>query len=255
MAVRKLYVLPLGFLEHDIGILLDGKSGSIVSPMASYLLETDDGRVLYDCGADPDVVEDPNNIWRGIIKIVKPRIEPSDKIVQRLKEINLKPGDIDYVIASHLHLDHAGGLRFFEKSKIIVHRDEYRFAYNPHPYFKSAYKLKDFDYPNLNWTFIDGDQVLVPGVTIVLTGGHSPGHLSLVVDLEKTNTLVLAGDAIPLQANLDKMIVSGTTVDPIAAYQSMLRLKAIADRSGGEIWPNHDIEIWEKLKKSPDFYA
>jgi N-acyl homoserine lactone hydrolase len=255
MSVKRLYVLPLGFMEHDIGILLEGKSGSIISPIAAYLIETDDGLVLYDCGADPDVVKDPTNVWKGIIKIVKPKIEPSDHIVQRLEEINLKPDDIDYIVQSHLHLDHAGGLRFFRKSTIIVHRDEYRFAHSPHPYFKSGYKLKDFDYPDLNWTFIEGDQVLIRGVTIVLTDGHSPGHLSLVVDLEKKGTLVLAGDAIPLQANLDKMILSGTTSDPISAYQSMLRLKAIADRSKGEIWPYHDIQIWEKLKKSPEFYT
>ena len=86
MGVRKLYVLPLGFLEHDIGILLDGKSGVIVSPIVSYLMETDDGWVLYDSGADPDVVEDPVNIWGGITKIVKPKIEPSDKIVEVAKE-------------------------------------------------------------------------------------------------------------------------------------------------------------------------
>jgi N-acyl homoserine lactone hydrolase len=254
MGVRKLYVLPLGLMEHDIGVLLDGKSGSITSPIAAYLIKTDDNWVLYDTGADPDVVEDPENIWKGIIKIIKPTITPSDNIVQRLKEINLEPDDIDYVVQSHLHLDHAGGLRFFKQAKIIVHRDEYRFAYNPHPYFKSGYKSKDFDYPDLNWTFIEGDQLLVPGVTIVLTGGHTPGHISLVVDLEDQGTLVLAGDAIPLQANLDKMILSGTTVDPVAAYQSMLRLKAIADRSGGDIWPYHDIALWEKLKKSPEFY-
>ena len=70
MAVRRLYVIPLGFLEHDKGILVAMKSGGIVSPIVAYLIETDEGRILYDCGADPDVIDDPKNCWKGITKIL-----------------------------------------------------------------------------------------------------------------------------------------------------------------------------------------
>jgi N-acyl homoserine lactone hydrolase len=255
MAVHKLYVIPLGFLEHDKGLVMAGKSGLIVSPITTYLIETDKARILYDCGANPDVMKDPTSCWKGLIKIIKPKIEPSDHIVERLREINLKPNDIDYVVQSHLHFDHAGGLRFFTKSNIIVHRNDYRFAHNPDPYFKSGYLSEDFNYPELNWKFIDGDQVLVPGVTIILTHGHTPGHLSMVVDLQHQGTIVLAGDSIQLKENLEKMINSGTCINQELAYQAILRLKAIADRSRGEIWPGHDIDLWQKLKKSPEFYT
>jgi N-acyl homoserine lactone hydrolase len=255
MSIRKLYVIPLGFLEHDKGILIAGKSGTIISPVTGYLIETDEARILYDTGVNPDVVKDPSNCWKGLIKIIKPKIEPSDHIVERLNEINLKPNDIDYVVQSHLHCDHAGGIRFFTKSNIIVHRNDYRFAYNPDPYFKSAYFLRDFDYRELNWKFIDGDQVIVPGVTAILTHGHTPGHLSLVVDLQNQGTVVLAGDSIPLEENMRKMILSGTCWSNELAYQAMLRLKAIAERSHGEIWPYHDIDFWQEQKKMPEFYT
>lgn len=254
MSVRKLYIIPLGFLELDKGTLVAGKSGPIVTVMTAYLIETDEGRILYDSGPNPDVMKDPSNVWKGLIKIVKPKIEPSDQLLERLREINLKPDDIDYVVQSHLHCDHAGGLRFFTKSKIIVHRSDYRFAHNPDPYFKSAYYLRDFDYPELNWKFIDGDQVLVPGVTIVLTHGHSPGHVSLVVDLQQQGTIVIAGDTMPLKENIEKMVLSGTAWNQELMYQANLRLKAIADRSHGEIWPYHDMEFRQKQKKFPEFY-
>jgi N-acyl homoserine lactone hydrolase len=107
----------------------------------------------------------------------------------------------------------------------------------------------------LHWEFIDGDRQLVPGVTIVLAHGHTPGILSLVVDLLEQGTVVLANDSIGLQENLDKMILSGVCWNPGLAYQSILRLKAIADRSHGKIWPNHDMEFWTALKKVPEFYA
>ena len=255
MPVQKLTIIPSGCLKLDKGTLIAGKSGCIVSPLPVYLIETDEARILYDCGPDPEVVENPSKCWKGLLKLFQPIIEPCDHIVQRLRQINLQPDDIDYVVQSHLHFDHAGGLRFFGKSKILVHRDEYRFAHNPDPYFKGGYLLKDFHYPDLDWQFIDGDQVLVPGVTIVLTHGHTPGHLSLVVDLLHEGTVVIAGDCIGLKENLEKMILSGVCWNPAMAYQAILRLKAIADRSHGQIWPNHDFEFWQGLKKSPGFYT
>jgi len=254
MAVKKLLVLPGGFLEHDKGVVIAGKSGTIVAPLPVYLIETDEARILYDSGVDPDVVEDPKATWKGLLKLFRPNITPADNIVNRLKEIGLSPDDIDYVIQSHLHFDHAGGVRFFPRSKIMVHRDEYRFAHNADPYAKGGYLLKDFDYPDLHWEFIDGDRQLVPGVTIILAHGHTPGVLSLVVDLPEEGTIVLANDCIGLQENLDKMILSGVCWNPGLAYQAILRLKAIADRSRGRIWPNHDMEFWKRLKKSPQFY-
>jgi N-acyl homoserine lactone hydrolase len=106
----------------------------------------------------------------------------------------------------------------------------------------------------LHWEFIDGDRQLVLGVTIVLAHGHTPGGLSLVVDLPEEGTIVLANDCIGLQKNLDKMILSGVCWVPGLAYQAILCLKAFADRSHGRIWPNHDMEFWQKLKKYPQFY-
>lgn len=251
----KLIVLSGGCLECDKGVMIAGKSGPILAPLPIYLIESDGVRILYDCGADPDVAEDPKATWKGLLKLFRPNISPADHIVNRLKEIGLTPDDIDYVVQSHLHFDHAGGLRFFPKSRILVHRDEYRFAHNPDPYARGGYLLKDFSYPNLNWEFIDGDRQLIPGVTIVLAHGHTPGLLSLVVDLPQEGTVVLANDCIGLQENLDKMILSGVCWNPELAYQAILRLRAIADRSHGRIWPGHDIEFWQKLKKPPQFYS
>ena len=254
MAAKRFYVISTGFLEHDLGVLLAGKSGPVLSPIPAYLIETDDGWILYDCGPDPNVAIDPQSCWKGLLKIFQPKVKPSDHIVARLDEIGLKPDDINYVVQSHLHFDHAGGLRNFPESKIVVHRDEYRFAHNPDPYLKGGYLKSDFNYPDLNWEFIDGDQVLVPGVTIVLTHGHSPGHLSIIIDLQNQGPIILAGDCIQLKANAERMILSGTCWNQALAYQGILRLKTLISVTKGELWPNHDIQFWNGLKKLPDFY-
>lgn len=112
MAVRKLLVLPGGFLEHDKGVVIAGSSGTIVAPLPAYLIETDEGRILYDSGVDPDVVEDPKATWKGLLKLFRPNITPADHIVNRQKEIGLTPDDIDYVVQSHLHFDHEGAYGF-----------------------------------------------------------------------------------------------------------------------------------------------
>lgn len=254
MSVKKLYVIQLGYMHHDLGMLLAGKSGPTRSPMGAYLIETDEGFVLYDTGPDPKVLDDAAGTWKGLLKIVRPEMRPEDTIVGRLEEIGLQPADIKYVVMSHLHFDHAGGLRFFKESKIIVHRAEYRFAHFPDPYFRGGYLPSDFNHANLNWEFIDGDMVLVDGLSIILTHGHCPGHLSLMLDLSGYGPVVLAGDAIQLEANAKRMILSGTCWNQALATQAILRLKAIAQRNKGRIWPGHDIQFWDRLKKSPEYY-
>ena len=242
-------------ITHDKSVLFAGKHGPVTSPMPTFLIETDEALILFDSGPDPDVIEDPQGTWKGLLKLFEPHIEPSDHIVKRLEEINLKPDDIDYIVQSHLHFDHAGGLRFFRKSKIIVHRDEDRFAHSPDPYFKGGYLPKDFDYPDLHWELIDGDQVLVPGVTIILTHGHTPGHLSLMLDVPDQGTVILASDCAQLKANMEKMVLGGICWNQALAYQAVLRLKTLAQRSNGEVWPEHDIDFWNGLKKIPEFYS
>jgi N-acyl homoserine lactone hydrolase len=194
----------------------------IIAPLPAYLIETDECPIIYDSGVDPDIVEDPKATWKGLLNLLRPNISPTAQIVNRLMEIGLTPDDIDYVVQSQLHFDYAGGVRFFPRSKILFHRDEFRFTHNPDPYARGGYLLKDFHYPDLHWEFIDGDRQLVLGVTIVLAHGHTPGGLSLVVGLPEEGTIVLANDCIGLQKNLDKMILSGVCWVPGLAYQAIL---------------------------------
>ena len=90
----KLYAIPLGFVEHHKSIPISGKSGAIVSPILAYLIEPSGKLILYDGGAYPDVMEHHNNCWKGLTKLFKPTIEASYHIVERFREISLRPDDI-----------------------------------------------------------------------------------------------------------------------------------------------------------------
>jgi glyoxylase-like metal-dependent hydrolase (beta-lactamase superfamily II) len=84
----------------------------IIAPLPACLIETDECRIIYDSGVDPDIVEDPKATWKGLLNLLRPNISPTDQIVNRLMEIGLTPDDIDYVVQSQLHFDYAGGISF-----------------------------------------------------------------------------------------------------------------------------------------------
>jgi hypothetical protein len=106
-------------------------------------------------------------------------MKPQWDIRQYLRALNLTPQDVRYLILSHLHIDHAGALRYFPQSWILVQRDEYRFAYYPPAWAAANYRKADFDYPDQKWKLVDGDYCLFKGATLILSQGHSPGTQAL----------------------------------------------------------------------------
>jgi glyoxylase-like metal-dependent hydrolase (beta-lactamase superfamily II) len=76
----------------------------------------------------------------------------------------------------------------------------------------------------------------------------------LLVQLKKTGTVILAGDAIPTRENLEKNLLPGPVWSAEAAYHSLQRLKNIAERENGQIFFCHDAEFAAAARKSPAFY-
>ena len=110
-----------------------------------------------------------------------------------------------------------------------------------------------FDFP-LRYQMAEGDQVLAPGVSVIKTGGHTPGHQSVLVKLRSGPYYIFPGDAIPLQDNLALKIPSSNTWNAQAAMDSIYRLEHLSHVLGAEIVPSHDIARFEGLKKGLDAY-
>jgi glyoxylase-like metal-dependent hydrolase (beta-lactamase superfamily II) len=231
-----------------------GMGKKIYAPVLVYLLKADEGNILFDAGCDPDIIQDAKKAWGNATEYLSISMKAEGDIRQYLKALNLTVHDIQYLVLSHLHIDHAGALRYFPYSQIIVQQDEYRYAYHPANFAAPNYRKADFDYPELKWKLIDGDFHLFKGATVVLSQGHSPGTQALVVDLPETGTVILAGDSIPLRRNVDKGILPGIVWNSDLAMKSIQRLKVIAEERGGTIFPGHDAEHFQRLKKFPDFY-
>lgn len=101
---------------------------------------------------------------------------------------------------------------------------------------------------------VDGDEELDPGIQILSTPGHSPGHLSLFVRLPHTGPVLLAADAISRPAELESGHNGGASDQELAGV-SAARLLEIADRERALLVFGHDLEQWESLRKVPYLYG
>jgi glyoxylase-like metal-dependent hydrolase (beta-lactamase superfamily II) len=142
------------------------------------LVETPAGRVLIETGIG-ERMDEHHRAQRGVTG--KP-------ILPSLRDAGFDPDSIDVVAVSHLHFDHAGGLltsdanRAFPNARVVAQADEWRFALDDNPRLQASYEqdLRLVE-PWAASQAADGDEEVLPGVSVVRTGGHSGGHQAIIV--------------------------------------------------------------------------
>jgi N-acyl homoserine lactone hydrolase len=249
-----MYPLFCGFEICDIGVSLRGHSGETFSaPMGAFLVETSTGYVLVDSGANEEIVWDPELCPIYYSKFRHPVIRPQDTMLNRLASVGVKPAQITDIIITHMHSDHAGGIRLFPQANIVVQRPEYERAItqdNPYlPYFRS-----DWDYPATRWKVIEGDVEIAPGVTAIAAYGHTPGHQAALIELPKTGAVIIPGDSGDLFRNFEEDIPPGGATNLDDAIASQRRLKELWLERNAMLFPGHDLTAWRRYKQAPDFY-
>ena len=245
-----LYALQNGFMGAQRSLLFYGEFSEARTqiPVTCWLVRTRDTTVLFDTGLSPRAVP-------GLLRNDPyARFTDEDRLVRRLQALGLEPGDIDVVVLSHLHYDHAGGADQLPRAELVAQRDEYAYAHHPAPFFASFYYRKNFDLPGAKWRLLDGDTELAPGLTVLRSEGHTPGHQSLLVELPESGPVILAGDCCYWQEHIDQERVPGVVWDPTRAMHSIKRLKTVARLLGGRIFPSHDPVFWQTVKQAPEAY-
>jgi len=111
--------------------------------------------------------------------------------------------------------------------------------------------------PGLRYRLVDGDSELLPGIELIESSGHVPGHQSVLVRLRETGPVLLAIDAITGRRHLDPQSPEiPQDMNTNAKRASVRKLATIAEREGVQLIVfGHDPEQWRTLKKSPAFYA
>lgn len=239
--ITRLTILDLGRFEV--------RGGERVIGIPAYLLETDAGqRILFDTGFPPAYATDPEIAARDGLPAFGRLLDftPRQTAAGALAALGLTPLDIDLVILSHGHIDHVGSLHLFAHAPILmtaIERSDARPAY-----FGSARPL---DWPKARYSLIDTDTPVCTGLTLIPTPGHTPGHLSAILDLPQTGRVILAADAINRASEPGEGFADAR--DPAGAQASAARLVALAPKAL-LIW-GHDPAQWPTLRKAPSFYA
>ena len=135
------------------------------------------------------------------------------------------------VVNTHLHFDHAGGntvtngngasVSTFPKATYYVQRGEYEDATNANERTRASYRRDNFiPIAELNqWEFLQGDSELLPGVTAIVTSGHTRYHQSVKVESEGQVAFFL-GDLIPTVSHLPLPYIMGYDLYPIQTLDS-----------------------------------
>jgi N-acyl homoserine lactone hydrolase len=233
-----------------------GQGTIIEAPILAYLIETRNGRILYDVGCDYSKLADPalraHYYEHDGFPFGPPDMTEEQRLPNRLERLGLKPLDIDVVFVGHLHFDHGGGLCDMAHAEIHLHEREWRAANEP---ADDAYFADDFS-GDYNWQMKDGEYTVVTGVEALETPGHTAGHMSMFIELPKGPPIILSGDAADLEENIEQEVAPGLCWHDHEdmALESIRKLKSIARETGAQLWPNHDMEFYRRLKAFPEFY-
>lgn len=254
--VRRLYVLLCGYevLRKVISTRNSGERFVLAEPVCAYLLDTAQGWVLLDTGIDPAYAHDPHLREAHFLSHgwTQPVVHETHELERQLALIGIGIADIRHVILSHLHFDHCAGLDRFAHARISIQRSEYEHGFVPDP--GPGYLPRDYGTPGLDWDLREGDWEAMPGLSLIDTRGHTPGHQSALVTLASGRTIVLPFDAGDLAENFELEIAPGSTTDLDAAMRGLRRIKALQREHDAEMLLFHDPVAIQSMRLAPEFY-
>ena len=221
--------------------------GSVNMSDPCFLIVHPRGTLLWDTGLNDAVYNRPEGGGLRHDKIDK-------SLKSQLAEIGYQPSDITYLAISHLHGDHSGNANDYARSTWIAQKAERDFMFGPnlpetvHPLEYAALK-------NSKTIVIDGDHDVFGDGTVMLifTPGHTPGHQSLLVKLPKTGAVMLTGDLyhFPAERTFHTFPVADKKEQTAA---SRAKVEALLQKTGAQLWIQHDMIGNAKLKRSPAYY-
>lgn len=263
----KVTILPTGTMHADLTWLLinPANMASRTQPVKQkdwvavpthvvYIEHPNGQKLLWDSG----VPRDWETRWApsGLGEFFPVDAATEDMwLDSRLKQLNLEPGDIDYLLLSHLHLDHAANAQMWANTgtKIIVDEEEKKGAFSFDGHNLGAHIKSDYD--GLTLDTINSDTEILPGITLLRTPGHTWGTMSLQVDLADSGTFVFASDSLYLKESYGPpAIAAGIVYDTVAWFRSVEKIRAIEERTNATIVFGHSAGQIEELKTGPGNY-
>jgi N-acyl homoserine lactone hydrolase len=233
-----------------------------VRPVPAYLARHPGvGRILIDAGLHPSIARDPrDNLDRFASRHY--RVDEGKDIVSQLRRRRLVPSDIDVVVLTDLHEDHASGIEAFPQAKFVVSATEWAAATTGSRPRSRGYYRSHYDYA-FEFVTVDFDGELIESygpfgrtfdlfgdgsVRLAYTPGHSAGHMSVILRLPRRDFVVI-GDAAydwkQFNGQTEPMLIE----DEHNWRRSLRELQAYRRTYPYALMvPGHDPEFWQKLE-------
>ena len=252
--IDKLYPLNGGLaVAPDRSVYTPGKwkGEQITFSCNCYLLRRGDSWALWDTGISDTVAEDSGGkvIAHGIRGIV------ARTLACQLADIGIGPENVTTVILSHAHFDHVGNAALFPHATWFIQKREYAAMTGP-DFGKYGYS------PELYQTLDKAKTVLMEGdhdifgdgaARVFFTPGHTPGHCSLLLQLNHAGKMLLAADVAHYPYNLEHDCVPSFNSDARQSIASMERLRSIVRTENPQLWLNHDIVKSATIPHAPAY--
>jgi glyoxylase-like metal-dependent hydrolase (beta-lactamase superfamily II) len=224
--------------------------------MRCLLVEHPDGLVLIDTGLG----NKEEARFLDIYGVENQGLEGATQLEDALASVGFLPGDIRWVINTHLHFDHAGGNTTmdpdleddrrrhvrptFPNATYVVQRAELKFARHTNERTRASYLPHNFEPIAAagRWQLLDGEGEVLPGISVRLTPGHVPFHQSVVLR-DGGDTAVFLADLIPTVAHLPLPWIMGYDLEPLRTLESKRRLLEEAVAGGWRLIFEHDPTI------------
>jgi glyoxylase-like metal-dependent hydrolase (beta-lactamase superfamily II) len=208
------------------------------------LIESGGKRVLVDTGVGDKWGEREREIYR---------IDRSSSLLAGLASLGVRPEDIDIVINTHLHFDHAGGntraiegrvVPTFPRARYVVQLGEWEDATRPHERSRASYL--DENYVPLaearQLHTVQGEVEVAPGVRVVPVGGHTAYHQMVVVESEG-QTLAIPTDLVPTASHLPLPFIMGYDLFPVGTLEAKRRILGRAFEERWRLLFYHDPRV------------
>ena len=217
--------------------------------MRCLLIEHPDALVLVDTGVGDKETEKFMAIY-GVENAPLGTVGPT-QLESALAEAGFTPSDVDVVVNTHLHFDHAGGntrrgeggapVLAFPNARYVVRRGEWDWAHHRNERTAASYFSPNFDPLQVagRLELVDDDGEVLPGIALRRTPGHTPHHQGILVE-SGDERLFYPADLAPTVAHVPLPWIMGYDVEPLVTLETKRRFWAEAASERWTVMFEHD---------------
>ncbi len=218
-----------------------------------YLVKHDDSYLLWDAGLPAGLLDAEQDANAPIAPTLK------TDLPTQLAQLDLTPADIDMIGISHYHFDHTGQAPSFKDAKLLIGDQDFStLEIDPLPAYAQGFADPA---PLATWLDEGGNVERVTGdkdifgdgsVQMLMAPGHTPGETMLMVNLAETGPVLLSGDVVHFEEQIEKKGVPTFNFDRSETLASIDRMTKLVENTGATLIIQHDPRYIDKLPAFPE---